>query len=114
MVSLRRTLEFFEANDIKDKAKQRSIFLVSVGAKTYKLIRSLLAPEDPKNKTYEDLAKLVQDYYMPKPSAIVQRFKFNTRSQQSGESILVFLAELRRLSEHCEFAATLDEMLRDR
>ncbi|KAL9982685.1 hypothetical protein ACROYT_G004758 [Oculina patagonica] len=51
---------------------------------------------------------------MPKPSAIVQRFKFNTRTQQPGETIAMFLAELRHLTEHCEFGATLDEMLRDR
>ena len=51
---------------------------------------------------------------MPKPSAIVQQFKFNTRFQQPGETIAMFLAELRHLSEHCEFGITLDEMLRDR
>lgn len=36
---------FFEANEITDPDKKRSIFLVSVGAKTYKLIRSLVAPQ---------------------------------------------------------------------
>ena len=72
------------------------------------------APEDPKDKSYEDLAKLLQDHFMPKPSAIFQRFKFNTRSQQPGETTAMFLAELRHLSEHCEFGITLDEMLRDR
>lgn len=105
---------FFEANAIEDAAKKRSIFLVSVGAKTYKLIRSLVAPEDPKNKSYEELAKLVQEHYQPKPSVIVERFKFNTRCQQSGETIPMYLAELKRLSENCEFGANLDEMLRDR
>ena len=110
---IERVNHFFEANEITDLAK-RSIFLVSVGAKTYKLIRSLVTPADPKDKSYEELAKLVQDHYMPKPSAIVQRFKFNTRSQQPGENIAMFLAELRHLTEHCEFGTTLDEMLRDR
>ena len=105
---------FFEANEITDPDKRRSIFLVCVGAKTYKLVRSLVATEDPKDKSYDDLAKLLQDHFMPKPSAIVQRFKFNTRSQQPGETIAMFLAELRHLSEHCEFGITLDEMLRDR
>ena len=84
-----------------------------MGAKTCKLVRSLVAPEDPKDNSYEDLAKLLQDHFMPKPSAIVQRFRFNARSQQPGETIAMFLAELRHLSEHCEFGITLDEMLRD-
>ena len=105
---------FFEANEITDPDKKRSIFLVSVGANTYKLIRGLVAPEDPKDKSYEALAQLAQDHFMPKPSTIVQRFKFNTRSQQPGETSATFLAELRRLTEHCEFGTTLDEMLRDR
>ena len=82
-----RLNHFFEANEITDAAKQRSIFLVSVGAK---IIRSLVAPRDPKEKSYVDLAKLVQDHHKPKSSATVERFKFNTRCQQQGETISVY------------------------
>ena len=60
------------------------------------------------------MAKLVHEHFKPKPSVIVERFKFNSRDQQQGETISVSLGELRRLSENCEFGATLDEMLRDR
>lgn len=56
----------------------------------------------------------MKEHYKPKPSVIVQRFKFNTRTQQNGESISTFLAELRNISEDCEFGASLEEMLRDR
>lgn len=104
---------FFEANEITDPDKKRSIFLVSVGPKTCKLVRSLVVP-DPKDKSFEALAQLAQDHFMPKLSTIVQRFKFNTRSQQPGATITMFLAELWRLTEHCEFEATLDDILRDR
>lgn len=48
---------------------------------------------------------------MPKPSAIVQRFKFKTHSQQPGETIAKFLAELRQLTEYCEFGAALDRLV---
>ena len=97
-----------EWNEITDPDKRRSIFLVCVGAKTYKLVRSLVATEDPKDKSYEYLAKLLQDHFMPKPSAIVQRFKFNTRSQQPGETIAMVLAELRNLSKHCALGYSAD------
>ena len=83
--------------EITDKDKMRSVFLVSVGAKTYKLICSLVALGDPKELTYEELVKIVEEHYQPKPSVIVQHFKFNTRIQQPGETIPVFLADLRRL-----------------
>ena len=109
-----RLNHYFEANDIKDKGKQRAIFLASVGAQTYKLMRNLVMPELPSDKTYDELVKRMQEHYKPKPSVIVQRFKFNTRTQQGGESISTYLAELRNLSEDCEFGVSLDEMLRDR
>ncbi|KAL7842138.1 hypothetical protein SRHO_G00238270 [Serrasalmus rhombeus] len=34
--------------------------------------------------------------------------------RKSGQSVANFVAELRQLSEHCEFGAVLDDMLRDR
>ena len=72
---------FFEANEITDPGKRRFIFLVCGGAKTCKLVLSLVAAEDPKDRSYDDLPKLLQDHCMPKPSTIPQRFKFNTHSQ---------------------------------
>ena len=50
----------------------------------------------------------------PKPSIIVQRFVFHSRSRKDSESIATFVAELKRLSEHCGFGDTLQDMLRDR
>lgn len=44
----------------------------------------------------------------------MQWFRFNSRSRQSGESVAAYLAELRRLAEHCNYRDTLDLMLRDR
>ena len=94
---------FFTANEITDKDKRRSVFLVSVGAKTYKLIRSLVAPGDPKELTYEELAKIVEEHYQgPEGQSLLFLFNvLNSTRQQPG-------------SEHCEFGSTVDEMLRDR
>ena len=52
---IERVSHFFEANEITDPDKRRSISLVCVGAKTYKLVRSVVAPEDPKDKSYGNL-----------------------------------------------------------
>ena len=57
---------------------------------------------------------LVKDLLTPQPSSTVQRFKFNSRSQQDTETVSLFVAELKKLSEHCEFGDSLDNMLRDR
>ena len=94
--------------------KKRSIFVSVVGAATYKLLRSLVAPARPGNKTYEELVKLLSTHFNPPPSEIVQRFKFHSRVREPGESVATFVSELHFLAEHCNFESTLEDMLRDR
>ena len=95
--------------------KKKAILLNGVGAKTYNLIRNLVAPNKPSDKTFKEIVDLVQKHHSPTPSVIVERFRFNTRVRKAGENIANYVADLRKLTEHCKFNAdTLDEMLRDR
>ena len=96
------------------QAKQRAVLLTGCGGDTYQLIRSLVFPAKPTERTFSEIVELVHDHLLPAPSSIVQRFKFFCRSQQDSESVSQFVAELRKLSEFCEFGDTLDVMLRDR
>ena len=84
------------------------------GASTYQLIRNLVSPQKPSEKTSDELVKLVQEHHQPPPSVTVQRFAFHSRTRKEGESIAKFVAHLRELSEHCQFGDTLNDMLRDR
>ena len=63
-----------------------------------------MAPQKPTEKSLSDIIQ---------SSAIVQRFCFHSRTQK-GENVTEFIADLRKLSEHCKFANTFDDMLRDR
>ena len=74
----------------------------------------LLALAKPNEKLYQELVKLIQDHFAPKPSEIVERFKFNNRLCNKGESVADFVAALRNLDEHCDYKDTLEMMLRDR
>ena len=104
---------FFTANWITDEDKQ-AVFLTTCGAATYTLFCSLAVPKKPSIVPVADLLKLASAHYHPKPSLAVQRFRFNSRTRQAGESVAAYLAELKRLSEHCSFGDSLDNMLRDR
>ena len=42
------------------------------------------------------------------------RFRFNSPCHCSGETVADYVTELRCISEHCQFADSLDAMLRDR
>ena len=105
---------YFAANDVEDEGKKRAILLSCCGSATYSLIRNLVAPGKPSETTFKNIVEKVQTHFNPRPSPIVQRFKFNSRSQQAGETLAAYVAELRRLSEHCDYGDELEEMLRDR
>ena len=45
---------------------------------------------------------------------IAERFKFNSHVRNANESISMIVAELRKLTEHCEYGDSLNDMLRDR
>ena len=109
-----RLNQFFVANDVDNINKKKAILLSCVGAKMYKLMCSLAQPKEPHEHSYDELVTLVTNHQSPKPSKIVQRFKFNSRVRKSEESVRTYVAELRKLSEHCDYGDQLTEMLRDR
>ena len=109
-----RLEHFFLANKVADAERKRAILLSVMGPACYRLLRNLVAPEKPSEKTYKELVDALKEHHELKPSEIVQRCKFNSRVRQSGESISMFVSQLRSLAEHCNFGPSLQAMLRDR
>ena len=110
---LERVELYFAANGIAEE-KQTSVLLTVIGTKNYGIIKSLVAPARPKDKTYAELEAVLKAHFQPKPLLIVERFRFYQRSQAAGESVTDYLAELRRLAITCDFGTFLNEALRDR
>ena len=105
---------FLNANGITEDGKKRSVFIAVVGPKSYNLLRNLVAPTKPSEKTLADLLAALSKHYNPTPSEVMQRFRFNTRTRKEGESVADYLAALRHLAEFCNFGDTLEKMLCDR
>eukprot|EP00731_Ephydatia_muelleri_P024869 Em0016g1140a len=105
---------FFGANGVSDASKKRSVLLSTIGPKAYQTLASLVAPETPGGKTYDELIKLMAEHLSPKPPVIVQRYRFHSRVRQLGESVSVYVTQLKELARKCEFGDALNDMLRDR
>ena len=105
---------YFAANGVEDPVRKKAIFLTLIGPCTYKILRSLVHPSTPGEKSYNELVQSLTAHFEPKPSEIVQRFRFNTRFRKTGESIAKYVSELRALAQYCNFGETLETMLRDR
>ena len=70
--------QFFAANEISGE-KKVSVFLTVIGSKAYTLLRNLLAPTKPADKSYKDLVEALSKHLDPKPIVIAERFKFHQR-----------------------------------
>ena len=110
-VYVERLEQYFAANKIEDADQQRAILLSICVPATYRLIHNLVSPKKPTELKIADLITIVQKHHDPKPSMIVQRFRFNGRNCHTGESVTAYVAELRQLAEHCQYATTLNDML---
>ena len=91
-----RLEQYFVANDVENAEKRRAILLSVCGPSTYQLVRNLVAPSKPTEKSFEEIVTLVKEYHHPPPSVIVERFNFNSRTKKEGESVADFVAQQRK------------------
>ena len=108
-----RLENYFVAHDIKMAVKKRAVLFSECGMATYKLIKSLIAPQKPSDVEYKVLLEKAKQHLVPAPSCIVECYKFNIHVQQPSESIASFVAQLHALVTHCKFGEMLEDMLHD-
>ncbi|CAB4007397.1 Uncharacterized protein K02A2.6, partial [Paramuricea clavata] len=75
---------------------------------------TLASAEKPADKNFDEIVSTLQKHLNPKPLEIAERFRFYKINQQEGQSILSYIAELKKLTTHCNFGSNLEETLRDR
>ena len=108
-----RLVQHFILNDIPDN-KKVAFLITHIGNQAYEVLKKLLAPIEPKNKTYEDLVKELKSYFTPEINEIPERYRFFLESQKSGQSVKEYVVELRRIASKCNFDNFLESALRDR
>ena len=84
-------------NKVKDADQHTVILLSNCDPATYWLIRHLASLKKLTELKFQDIADLIMKHHDLKPSAIVQRYRFNTRNCRAGESISTYVAELRHV-----------------
>ena len=99
---------------MSDESQRKAILLSSCGITTYKLFKGLTAPSKSGKKSFDKLKQLMLHHQYSRPNLIAERFKFNLRVRHADESVSIFVAELRKLTEYCEYGDSLNDMLRDR
>ena len=76
---LERLQLFVSANSIADDKRVPTLLTV-VGAEHYSLLRGLVSPQLPKDKSFDELVTLLTKHYDPEPIVIAERFHFYRRN----------------------------------
>ena len=69
---------------------------------------------DEETVSYEGIKKSLNDYFAERRNVIVERARFNKRSQKPGESVDTFIQDLYRLADNCDYGTLKDDLIRDR
>ena len=101
--------------NIKNEDQKRDILVSTVGRDTYVLMKNLLGREKPQDKSFKDLHELVRKHKNPTPPWQSERLKFLNRDCKPGETVMDFVAALRKLMSTCKYPeAEYSNQLRDR
>ena len=113
---LERVENFFELNEKTiDDDKQKILLLINlIGSEASTKIIKAFKPEKCTKSKYSDVIAKCKAIFTGDRNSIVEHYRFNSRNQQEGESLMDFALELQAIAEHCEFDKFLDTALRDR
>ena len=103
---------FCVSNDITGE-KKKSAFLTCIGTAAYSKVKDLIIPKKVEESSYEDIVTILSEHYKPSSIEIAEHYKFFKRTQGQGESVMDFLAELKKIAVNCNFGAYLPTALRD-
>ena len=96
----------------KPRAEQVSLFLFSMGDVADDLLATMNVNEA--TVTYDELVAAFNSHFNERKNKIHSRAKFNKRVQKQGEEIDVFIQDLHKIADECEYGTLKEELIRDR
>ncbi len=89
--------------------RKQALLLHCLGTEGQKLFYSLPNQGD----SMEDAIATLKAHFSPRRNIVAEHHAFGKRVQAPGKTIIQYVAALWDIASTCDFAATLDEMLRD-
>ena len=103
------------ATGLKEKPEevQAATLLTCLGPEALNVLDGLCPDEDEQKKVDVVLEKF-EEFCIGKTNETFERYKFNLRNQEGGESIDLYVAELRKLAKSCNYQNLEESLIRDR
>lgn len=110
---LLRVKHYIKANKVSEELKV-SVLLTVLGPRLVTTLQDLLAPAEVDSFSFTKLTEALTNHFKPCTLTIVERFKFNSRTQEANESISSYVVTLKHMASTCNFGTFLKDALRDR
>jgi len=94
--------------------RRAAVFLACVGNDAYQLFQTLDFETDEDRQNIDKVIDAFERYCIGEVNITYERYVFNRRVQEVGETFDAFMADIRRLARSCEFGALEESILRDR
>lgn len=105
--------QYFLANYIENDRKV-AVLITAIGDEIYDVLKGLCDPVLPKDKSYEDLCKILREQFTKKVSVFRERVEFYDLKQAEDEQVKDFYVKLKNKAIECKFGSSLNEILKDR
>ena len=111
-----KELELYTTLSVERRTQSVKIqfFKYLIGQEGREVYKTLSIEGGDNSGTLKNVLHAFCAHYNPKQSEIVERYKFFTRNQESGENFYRYFTELRKLSATCNFGNISDSLTRDR
>ncbi|XP_064468401.1 uncharacterized protein K02A2.6-like [Ornithodoros turicata] len=98
---------------LRPQETQVNTFLYAMGREGEDILCSLkLTPEQ--NKSYAAVTTAFEKHFEPRVNVIYERAKFNRRRQESHETVDVFITDLHKMADRCQYGELKEQLIRDR
>lgn len=104
--------QFFVSNKI-DESMKKSELINHLGARTYKLLRDLCTPHQPKDKSYKELCAALSLHFTPPVIVHKERRTFfrAQRGENGPETVNDWIVRIKNLAANCKFGDKLPDHL---
>lgn len=112
---LKRFERYISVANLKERQESEKVdvLLYTMGEKAKEILDQIM-PGTNNSATLKMVTDKFTEYFSPKKNTVFERYKFNSRRQQVGESVDSFVTALYSLAESCEYGTLKEELIRDR
>ncbi|PIK48833.1 hypothetical protein BSL78_14291 [Apostichopus japonicus] len=100
--------------DKHETVYKKAVFLHCIGANGVKIYNSLTFTDGENQDDIRVIIKKLDEYFIGECNETYERYVFNKRDQNTGETIDAYVATLRTLAKACNFGELEESLIKDK